>query len=153
VHAAPTDPVELVAAAIVRARPALEGRRIINEVAGGKPLMVDEALFETALANLLENAGKYSPEGSEVRIRAGGADGLGWVEVIDEGPGFIGAPERLFEKFARGFAGDGRPPGTGLGLSIARGFLEAQGGRIEAANRQDRKGARVRLLAPLARMG
>jgi two-component system sensor histidine kinase KdpD len=147
---APADPADLVAAAIARARPALENHRIVNEVTGGSPLMVDEALFESALANLLENAAKYSPEGSEVCIRAGCNDGVGWVEVLDEGPGLGGAPERLFEKFARGRPGDGRPPGTGLGLSIARGFLEAQGGRVEAEDRQDRRGARVRLLAPLA---
>ncbi len=75
---------------------------------------------------------------------------MGWVEVLDEGPGFAGAAEPLFEKFVRGREGDGRPPGTGLGLSIARGFLEAQGGRVDAADREDRRGARVRLAAPLA---
>jgi two-component system sensor histidine kinase KdpD len=58
--------------------------------------------------------------------------------------------EALFEKFTRGVAGDGRPPGTGLGLAIAKGFLEAQGGRIEAGAREGGPGARVRLIAPLA---
>jgi two-component system sensor histidine kinase KdpD len=112
--------------------------------------MVDAGLFESALANRLENAGKYSPKGSTVRIRAGREDGMGWVEVLDEGPGFAGSSEALFEKFVRGREGDGRPPGVGLGLSIARGFLEAQGGRVEATDRLDGAGARVRLLAPLA---
>ena len=56
----------------------------------------------------------------------------------------------LFDKFTRGVEGDGRPPGTGLGLAIARGFLEAQGGRVEAENRPEGRGARVRLVAPLA---
>lgn len=151
VRPAPTPPADLVAAALERAGRALEGHPVVNEVLGGKPLMVDGGLFESALANLLENAGKYSPGGSEVRIRAGARGGLGWIEVLDEGPGFPGPAEPMFEKFARGLAGDGRPPGTGLGLSIARGFLEAQGGRVEAGNRRDRRGARVRLLAPLAK--
>ncbi|MDB5424501.1 MAG: hypothetical protein JWQ29_1917, partial [Phenylobacterium sp.] len=73
------------------------------------------------------------------------------IEVEDEGPGFPDAIEPMFEKFSRGVTGDGRPPGTGLGLSIARGFLEAQGGRVEAENLADGKGARVRLSAPLAK--
>jgi two-component system sensor histidine kinase KdpD len=60
--------------------------------------------------------------------------------------------EPLFAKFARGVEGDGRPPGTGLGLAIARGFMESQGGGVEAANRDDGKGARVRLFAPLAKV-
>lgn len=152
VHAAPVDPAVLIAAALERAAPALAGREVVNAAEGGAPsLLADAALFETALANLLENAGKYSPPGSVVRIGAGQEHGMGWVEVLDEGPGFEGAPEALFEKFARGREGDGRPPGTGLGLSIAQSFMEAQGGRIEAANREDGKGARIRLVAPLAR--
>lgn len=152
VHAAAVDPGDLIAAALERAGPALAGREIVNAAEGGTPsLFVDAALFETALSNLLENAGKYSPPGSVVRIEAGEEHGMGWIEVIDEGPGFDGAPEALFEKFARGREGDGRPPGTGLGLSIAQSFIEAQGGRIEALTRDDGEGARVRLVAPLAR--
>jgi two-component system sensor histidine kinase KdpD len=114
------------------------------------PLLVDASLFESALANILENAAKYSPAGAGLRINARAEDGQGWIEVLDEGPGFVGPVEPLFEKFARGVAGDGRPPGTGLGLAIAKGFIEAQGGRIEAGNRADRSGARVRIYAPLA---
>jgi two-component system sensor histidine kinase KdpD len=148
---APVAPAELVAEAKRRLGPALAGHPVADEVTPAAPrLLVDASLFESALANVLENAAKYSPAGAAVRIAAGAEDGLGWIEVADEGPGFAGPVEPLFEKFARGVAGDGRPPGTGLGLSIAKGFLEAQGGRIEAANRADGLGARVRLCAPLA---
>ncbi len=150
VRLATMETADLVAAALDRAGPALAGRLVRNEATGGDALMVDAALFESALVNLLENAGKYAPEGSTVCVRCGRQDDMGWVEVLDEGPGFPGPPEPLFEKFARGRAGDGRPPGAGLGLSIARGFLEAQGGRVEAGDRLDRTGAWVRLLAPLA---
>jgi two-component system sensor histidine kinase KdpD len=150
VRPAPMPVRELAAAALAQAAPALAGRKVVDDSAGGPALLVDPALFETALANLLDNAAKYSPEGSIVRIKAGREDGMGWVEVLDEGPGFAGLSEPLFEKFARGREGDGRPPGTGLGLSIARGFLQAQGGRVEARDRDDGPGARVRLLAPLA---
>ncbi len=47
----------------------------------------------------------------------------------------------MFDKFYRAADGDGRPPGTGLGLAIGRGFVEAMGGRLMAANRTDRRGA------------
>lgn len=151
IRATAVDPVDLIAGGMERAGPALAGREVVNAAdAGARRLLVDAALFETALANLLENAGKYSPPGSVVRIASGEEHGMGWIEVLDEGPGFDQTPEAMFEKFVRGREGDGRPPGTGLGLSIARSFIEAQGGRIEAANREDGEGARVRLVAPLA---
>lgn len=151
VRAAPVAATELVAEALKRAAGPLSEHRLENEVTAAAPrLLVDASLFESALANVLENAGKYAPKGSRVRIRAGAEDDLGWIEVADEGPGFPGPAEPLFEKFARGVAGDGRPPGTGLGLAIAKGFVEAQGGRIEAGPRPDAGGAYVRLFAPLA---
>jgi two-component system sensor histidine kinase KdpD len=145
-------PAELVARARVRAAPALSGRDVRDEVDFDAPdLFADPALAETALANILENAGKYAPDGSKIRIgfQVDGDDGV--IEVIDEGGGFPDAVEPMFEKFARGVQGDGRPPGTGLGLSIARGFAEAQGGRVSARNRDDGAGAQVRLILPLAR--
>jgi len=151
VKTAPVEPAELAAEALRSAATALAGRQVFNEVGpDAAPLLVDASLFESALANVLENAGKYAPAGSTIWVRSGAGAGAGWIEVVDEGPGFPGAIESMFEKFSRGVAGDGRPPGTGLGLSIARGFLEAQGGRVEAENLADGKGARVRLSAPLA---
>jgi K+-sensing histidine kinase KdpD len=151
VRTAPTAPCDLVSQALDRATLALWDRKIINEVEPtGSSLMVDASLFETALANILENASKYSQPGSTIRIRAGKDRRTGWIEVLDEGPGFPGAIEPMFDKFTRGVTGDGRPPGTGLGLTIARSFIEAQGGRIGAANRTDCRGAIVRLVAPLA---
>jgi two-component system sensor histidine kinase KdpD len=141
---------DLIAAALGQAATALAGRRVETEDAQGRTLRVDAGLFQSALAKVLENAGRYGPEGSVVRIRVGGEGDQGWIEVEDEGPGFGGAVEPLFGRFARGRAGDGRPPGLGLGLSIARGFMTAMGGRIEAANREGAPGARVRLIAPAA---
>ena len=152
VRAAPAEPAELVAAALERAAAALAGRKVVNEVGGDPPpLLVDAGLFETALANVLENAGKYAARGlDDPHPRSGGDARVGWIEVQDQGPGFEGEIEPMFEKFTRGVEGDGRPPGTGLGLAIARGFLQAQGGQVEAANLPGGKGARVRLSAPLA---
>jgi two-component system sensor histidine kinase KdpD len=78
------------------------------------------------------------------------------LEVLDEG---IGLPEqdreRVFDKFYRVRVADKKRAGTGLGLAIARGFMEAMGGTITAANRTDqseqgRRGAVFTLTVPLA---
>jgi two-component system sensor histidine kinase KdpD len=112
---------------------------------------MDRALTETVIATLLENAAKYAPLSSTITVRARkqGDDAIA-IDVSDEGPGF---PEHVlphvFEKFVRGVEGDGRPPGPGLGLAVARGFIAAQGGTIEAANRRDRSGACVRIILPI----
>jgi K+-sensing histidine kinase KdpD len=151
VQIAPTAAADLVTDALARTRAVLAGRKLVNEVDGEGPLLaVDATLFESALGNVLENAAKYAADQSSIRVRAGRQGAEGWIEVLDEGIGFSGPIEPLFERFARGVEGDGRPPGVGLGLAIARGFLAVQGGRIEAANRTDRAGARVRLIVPLA---
>jgi K+-sensing histidine kinase KdpD len=146
----PISAADLIARALRRVGPALAGHDLrYDPRAAGGALMVDPALFDAALGNVLENAAKYAPAGA-IEISAGETSGEGWIEVRDEGGGFEGAPEAMFERFARGVSGDGRPPGLGLGLSIARGFMEAQGGRAEAGDRRDRPGAWVRLTAPLA---
>ena len=69
---------------------------------------------------------------------------------MDEGPGLPDADrERVFDKFYRVRAGDSRRAGTGLGLAIARGFMEAMGGTITAANRTDAQGAVFTLSLPV----
>jgi two-component system sensor histidine kinase KdpD len=70
--------------------------------------------------------------------------------VADEGPGIPpGDLERIFDKFYRVQAQDRRRAGTGLGLAICRGFIEAQGGQIEAHNRRDRSGAVLTVRIPV----
>lgn len=145
----PTLAADLAAAARLRAGPALAGKTVDDRTADGPELAVDAALFETALANVLENAGKYAPNGTSVTLTAGSDGDLGWIEVCDAGTGLGPDPLRLTEKFVRGHDGDGRPPGLGLGLAIARGLLEAQGGRLDLGEAPG-GGARVRLWAPRA---
>lgn len=146
----PVHAADLLAAGLEQAALALGGHEVVREPGGDAVVLADAGLAETALANLLQNAGKYAPAGSAIRVRVGRDDALGWIEVEDEGPGFPEPIAPLFEKFARGVDGDGRAPGTGLGLTIAKGFAEAQGGGVEAANREGGAGARVRLFLPLA---
>ena len=97
----------------------------------------DPVLFEQALGNVVENAIRYSPAGSTVRIVCERADGHAVVEVTDEGPGVPTVDiARIFEKFYRSPSVTATT-GAGLGLSITRGFMEAMGGVVTAANRPE----------------
>jgi len=95
------------------------------------PVRADFALTEQALANLLLNAARHTPEGTPVFLTAGlERDGKRvYFTVADRGPGFpLAMRERLFKKFERGDAA--RAGGLGLGLSLVRGFVTAQGGEV-----------------------
>ena len=96
---------------------------------------VDPAQIERVLANLIENALKYSspPDTVEVLVAATGGEAI--VRVTDRGAGLDAAElERIFEPFQRG-SGSADARGAGLGLAIARGFAEANGGRVWAEKR------------------
>jgi two-component system sensor histidine kinase KdpD len=87
------------------------------------------------LTNLLENAARYSPHGSQITLSAGHKDRSVWLDLVDTGPGFpTQDEERIFEKFYRGAQEHARS-GTGLGLAICRGIVELHGGTIRASNR------------------
>lgn len=116
------------AAAHVRAR--YPGRPIELELPDDLPLVeADAAQLERVLANLLENAIKFSPSEAPVRVSGGSGGGRVVVRVIDKGPGVPSAKQaQIFEPFFRGRQGES---GSGLGLAICRGLVEANGGRID----------------------
>ncbi|WP_369207336.1 ATP-binding protein [Streptomyces sp. PU-14G] len=102
-------------------------------VAEALPLVaVDPGLLERTVANLVENAVKYSPDGKKVLIKASALADRVEVRVTDRGPGVPDSDkDRIFEPFQRyGDAPGGA--GVGLGLAVARGFAEAMGGSLEA---------------------
>jgi two-component system, OmpR family, sensor histidine kinase KdpD len=148
------DVAEIVGAALERAANVLARHRVEVAIAPDLPMLrLDSILFEQILFNLLDNAAKYAPPGSRIDLRARRDGDTVAIEVIDEGPGIPPEDlERIFDKFYRAQAEDRRRAGTGLGLAICRGFIEAQGGRIEARNRRDRSGAVlvIRLPAPIS---
>ena len=109
---------------------------------------VDAHQIQRVLVNLVENALKYSPPGESVRVQLTTTPSEALARVIDHGPGVAPADrERIFEPFYRGSrSGDG--PGAGLGLAIAKGFAEANGGRLWVESRLD-QGATFVLSLPL----
>jgi two-component system sensor histidine kinase KdpD len=149
---APVDLAELVGSALERATKILAAHRVALDLPADLPMLaLDPVLFEQVLFNLLDNAAKYAPPGSLIRIEAQADRGIVRLSVIDEGSGI--APddlERIFDKFYRVQAQDRQRAGTGLGLAICRGFIEAMGGSIAAENRRDRPGAVFTLTLPVA---
>jgi two-component system sensor histidine kinase KdpD len=129
-------------------------RRIVSALGDGAGVAVgDPVLFEVALANVLENAIRYSPDGGVISLSSLPRDGQVVVQVADEGPGVPEAElAKLFDKFYRGAAVK-RTPGTGLGLSIVRGVMQGMGGQADAALRTDApSGLVVSLVLPAARV-
>lgn len=100
-------------------------------------LAFDAVLLERVFCNLLENAAKYSPDGSSVEITAELMSNFVQVRVCDHGCGFPGKnQEDLFNMFVRGEV-ESSKPGTGLGLAICRAIVEAHGGTVSAENRPE----------------
>lgn len=153
---APVDLAEVVGSTLERAGKILNAHRVDVGLAADLPMLdVDAVLFEQALFNLLDNAAKYAPAGSLIRIEAcretGPGAGRVRIRVSDEGDGLPPDDvENIFDKFYRVQAQDHRRAGTGLGLAICRGFIEALGGTITAGNRPDRSGAVFTLTLPAA---
>ena len=121
----------------------------VEVVAGEAPLVnVDAAQVQRVLANLIENALRFSPEETPVQVRVGATRKEAIVRVVDHGPGLAEDElERVFTAFYRG-AGAGHG-GAGLGLAIARGFAEANGGRVWAESRPG-QGTTFALALPVA---
>ncbi|MFI1657321.1 ATP-binding protein [Streptomyces sp. NPDC020472] len=93
---------------------------------------IDKGLLERAVANIVENAVKYSPEDVPVAVAASALGDRVELRVVDRGPGVPDeAKDGIFEPFQR--LGDApRGSGVGLGLAVARGFVEAMGGTLGA---------------------
>ena len=125
---------EVIGAALTRLGKRLADRRVTTNIPPDLPLVpIDDVLVEQVLVNLLDNALKYTPAASPIRIMATATDRAITVEVADHGPGLPpGEEERVFEKFYQGEPAGGR--GAGLGLAIGRGIVRAHGGRIWAQN-------------------
>jgi len=142
---------EVVGSALERASKILAQHRIEVELAKDMPMVeIDPVLFEQVLFNLLDNAAKYAPAGTTVRIQSWRDPETVALQVLDEGEGVPAADlEHIFDKFYRVQKVDHVRAGTGLGLAISRGFIEAMHGTVTAANRTDRSGAVFTITLPI----
>lgn len=128
---------EAVGAALERVDRVMGSRKITIHLPADLPLVpYDSILLQQVLVNLLENAAKYTPEGTEICVSARVLSNSEIdVEVADRGPGLPpGEEAKIFGKFYR--AEKGRGGGVGLGLTICKGIVTAHGGRIWAESRE-----------------
>jgi two-component system sensor histidine kinase KdpD len=128
-HPQPQDLAEIVSRVLVHLRGELREHHVIVDLpADLEHIACDDVHIEQVFFNLLDNAARYTPPGTTLRISGKRVAGMLQVEVADDGPGIPSDHRpRMFAPFERGTTlGDG----SGLGLSIARGFIEAHGGRI-----------------------
>ena len=143
---------EALGVALLRLEEQLKGHPVGTKLPSDLPLVpIDELLIEQVFLNLLENAAKYTPQGTPINIIAWAEPGAVVVEVSDRGPGVpLDAEQSVFRKFYRTprSEGDGELGGAGLGLTICEGIVVAHGGRIWV-QRAAEGGAAFRFTLPL----
>ena len=146
----PIDLSDAVTGAAHDVRPALQGRPVRLDVPPDLPFVsADAKLLHHCLLNLLDNAGRYGAPGTGIVIEGRHRFGTLRLSVLDEGPGLPpGREAEVFETFRRFEGSDRTVGGTGLGLAIVKAFSEAMGIGVEAANREDGRGARFSLIFP-----
>jgi two-component system sensor histidine kinase KdpD len=133
-HVEWADPADILHAALDRCRRRLANRSLALDLPQDLPLIrADQILLQQALVQILDNAVKYSPVGSEIAVKVRAADGHMTFAVSDRGAGLT-PPEqaRMWDRFARGERHVGTTSGSGLGLWIASAFVAANGGSIAA---------------------
>ena len=130
------DPGEVVREAVGRLARSPGGDRLRLDVPAELPaVLLDPVEIEQVIANLVENAARYSPDGTVIDIVVRAETGRVRIEVADRGPGISqAAMPRIFDAFYRG-ADAQSGNGLGLGLALSRGLVEAHGGRLWAENR------------------
>lgn len=145
------DLSDIVQSALRRTQRSLSGHKVEVALPEDLPMLkLDLFLMEHALVNVLENAGKYAPTGSRIRIGASVQERHVVLDISDSGIGIAPAElEPIFAQFYRSDAHDAKPAGTGLGLAICRAFVEANGGSVEALSEGPGRGSTFRIRLPV----
>jgi two-component system, OmpR family, sensor histidine kinase KdpD len=122
---------EIVEVVLARMRSRLADHVVTADLPATLPdVSVDPVQLDQVLTNLLENAGRHAPKGSEIRVSVLWMHGAVQVRVSDEGPGIpFDERDRVFEAFYRGSSSP-ETSGSGLGLAISKAVVVAHGGRI-----------------------
>lgn len=143
-----THPTEIIDAARKQVGRSLTGHEVHVQVDDDSSVRLDPRLTASAVAQLLENAARYSPTGTPIEVTAALTETGLMLRVRDWGPGIAEADfDHLFDRFYRGRNARHAASGTGMGLSIARGLLAVSGGRIWARN-ADGGGAEFTVVVP-----
>jgi two-component system OmpR family sensor kinase len=149
----PVDLVSILREAVKRLGPEALRRNValVMDIPAEVSVNVASTALSHVVANVLDNAVKFSPLGSEVRVSVAIEGSAALVVVSDAGPGILEEEvPRVFERFYRGSAARRlEAPGVGLGLAICRALVEGQGGRISVDTAHE-GGATFRIRLPLA---
>jgi K+-sensing histidine kinase KdpD len=146
---------EIVSTALARAQPLTKDHKVEVEIDEELPAVrVDERAVSEVVYTLVDNAAKYSPAGTKIRITAGLSGGMIRMAVEDQGEGVpVRLRERVFDKFFRatrdGDISTQQPSGTGMGLAIAKGIVEAHQGKIWIESPSSGRGTRVVFTLPI----
>jgi two-component system sensor histidine kinase KdpD len=131
------EPGELVNLSVAEVEKRLAGHRVSVKIQENMPMVqMDFVLTQQALVNLLSNAATHTPVDTQVEVSAQIEEETLLLTVADRGPGIaLDVLPRVFDKFTRALSAPAG--GTGLGLSVVKGFVEVQGGTVQAVNRPD----------------
>jgi heavy metal sensor kinase len=126
-------------------------QRLRTALSDGVRVTVDRLVLREAMTNIIDNAIKYSPQGSTIDVKVWVAEGQAFLTIADEGPGIAAEHrERVFDRFFRLDEGRSRDRGgTGLGLAIAKWAVNVNDGQVTVEQRPAR-GAIFRIVLPLA---
>jgi two-component system sensor histidine kinase KdpD len=150
-HVEWADPADILHAALDRCRRRLAQRNLVLDLPQDLPLIrVDPILVQQALVQILDNAVKYSPIGSEIAVKVRALDGNMTFTISDRGAGLTAAEQaRMWDRFARGERHVGTTSGSGLGLWIASAFVAANGGSIAAESEGQDRGTKIFVNLPV----
>jgi len=143
---------DIINGAMRRKEKVLAGHVLRVELPPGLPMLrLDLFLMEHAVANVLDNAAKFSPAGSTLGIAARVEGGEVILEVADGGRGIHAEDlDRVFEAFYRGTPQNGgATTGSGLGLAICRAFIAANGGSVTLSSAGPGQGTRAQIRLPV----
>lgn len=145
-----SDPTDIVAAAVKQKERRLAAHRVVLDLQRDVPLVhVDPILVEQALGQLLENAAKYSPAGTEIKVSSRYGQDYVDLLVADRGTGLTEEEKsELGKRCYRSERHAAVAAGTGLGLWIASSFIAANGGSLFAESEGPNRGTTISLRLP-----